>query len=150
MTPRTDWLKQKVAYTIFYWKSFWNGKTFWPFVPPIHAFIGCFLYVPWPGMGPATLVYLEEALTNWANWPGLNRKLLIFIFSHQKGSMKSPKWFFSVRFTKYLHQSYLKILLNIYARAGYISWLERCPDVPRWWVGSSRHIQEATNECINK
>ena len=35
----------------------------------IYAFVGCFLYVPWPGIEPATLVYQDDVLTNWAPWP---------------------------------------------------------------------------------
>ena len=33
--------------------------------------------------------------------------------------------------------------------AGWLSWLEHCPDTPRLWVGSG-HIQESTNEGIRK
>ena len=35
----------------------------WFVVPPIYAFSGCFLYVPWQGIEPATLVYPDDALT---------------------------------------------------------------------------------------
>ena len=33
--------------------------------PLIYTFIGCFLYVPWPGIEPASVVYSDNALTNW-------------------------------------------------------------------------------------
>ena len=39
-------------------------------VPLIYSFIGWFLYVPWLGIEPATLVYWDDALTNWATCPG--------------------------------------------------------------------------------
>ena len=39
-------------------------------VPLIYAFIGWFLYVPWFGIEPTTLAYRDDALTNWATWPG--------------------------------------------------------------------------------
>ena len=42
------------------------------FVPLLYTFIGSFLYVPWPGMGPPTLAYGDDALTTWATWPGLH------------------------------------------------------------------------------
>ena len=35
-----------------------------------HSFIGCFLYVPWPRIKPATLAYWDDALTNWTTQPG--------------------------------------------------------------------------------
>ena len=38
-------------------------------VPLICAFIGCFLYVPWPRIEPATLAYWDNTLTNWASLP---------------------------------------------------------------------------------
>ena len=38
-------------------------------VPFIYALTGCFLYVPWQGIKPATSVYQEDALTNWAIRP---------------------------------------------------------------------------------
>ena len=37
----------------------------------IDAFIGWFLYVPWPGFEPMTLVHRDNALTNWTTQPGL-------------------------------------------------------------------------------
>lgn len=36
----------------------------------IYEFIGWFLYVLWPGLKPANLVYLDKALTNWTTWQG--------------------------------------------------------------------------------
>ena len=42
----------------------------WFVVPLIYAFIGWLPYVPWPGIKPATLMYQDDALTNWAPWPG--------------------------------------------------------------------------------
>lgn len=40
-------------------------------VPLIHAFLGWLLYVPWPGIKPSTLAYVDDTLTNWATSPGL-------------------------------------------------------------------------------
>ena len=40
-------------------------------VPLTDAFVGSFLYVPWPEIKPATLAYWDDALTKWANQPGL-------------------------------------------------------------------------------
>ena len=37
-------------------------------VPLICAFMGCFAYVPWPGIEPATLEYRYGTLTNTATW----------------------------------------------------------------------------------
>ena len=39
-------------------------------VPLIYAFIGWYLYVPWPVIQPATLVYWDNALTDWDTQPG--------------------------------------------------------------------------------
>ena len=39
-------------------------------VPLVYAFIGFFLYVPWLGIEPATLTYLDSTLTSWEMWPG--------------------------------------------------------------------------------
>ena len=36
----------------------------------IYEFIDWFLYVPWQRIKPATLAYWNDALTNWAIWPG--------------------------------------------------------------------------------
>ena len=36
----------------------------------IYAFICWFLYVPWPGVKPATLAYQNDSLTRWDTWPG--------------------------------------------------------------------------------
>ena len=41
-------------------------EKYWFVVPLFYAFIGCFLYVHWLGIEPATLAYLDVALTNWA------------------------------------------------------------------------------------
>ena len=41
-------------------------------VPLIYAFIGWFLYVPWPGIKPATLACQDDAPTNWATQPVLD------------------------------------------------------------------------------
>ena len=38
--------------------------------PLIYALIDCFLYVSWPGIELTTLVYKNNALSNWAIWPG--------------------------------------------------------------------------------
>ena len=35
----------------------------------MYAFIGWFLYVLWLGIGPTTLAYWDDALTNWATRP---------------------------------------------------------------------------------
>ena len=35
-----------------------------------YAFIGWFLYLPWLGINPTTLVYWDSSLTNWATPPG--------------------------------------------------------------------------------
>ena len=56
-------------------------------VPFMYAFLGWFLYVPWPGIKPATLAYGVITLTNWATWPGLDINILSIIwfaniFSH--------------------------------------------------------------------
>ena len=40
-------------------------------VPLIYAFISWFLYVPWPGIKTAPLVYYDDALTNWATGQGM-------------------------------------------------------------------------------
>ena len=42
----------------------------WFAVPLIYAFIGWFFYVAWPGIKPVTLVYQDDALTNWATRAG--------------------------------------------------------------------------------
>ena len=42
------------------------------FVPLIYACISWFLYVPWPGIKPATLLYWDDALTTWATQLGPN------------------------------------------------------------------------------
>ena len=42
----------------------------WLAIPPIYAFIGWFLYVPWPGIESTTMAYQVDALTTWATRPG--------------------------------------------------------------------------------
>ena len=41
-------------------------EKYWSVFLPIYAFIGCFFYVPWSGIEPATLVYWGDILTNGA------------------------------------------------------------------------------------
>ena len=41
-------------------------------VPLIDTLIGWFLYMAWLGIEPTTLEYWDDALTNWATWPGLD------------------------------------------------------------------------------
>ena len=50
-------------------------------VPLIYAFIGCFLYVPWPGIEPATLAYQDDALTDWATQPGPGLQTSLLLYS---------------------------------------------------------------------
>ena len=38
----------------------------------MYAVISWFLYVPWPGIEAAKLVYQDDVLTNYTTWPGLN------------------------------------------------------------------------------
>ena len=44
----------------------------WFVVPFIYAFIGFFLYVPWPGIEPTTLAHWDNTVTHWAACPGLS------------------------------------------------------------------------------
>ena len=53
-------------------------------VPLTDAFIGCFFYVPSPGIEPVALVYWDDAPTNWATWAGPLGKV------HLCCSMSSP------------------------------------------------------------
>ena len=50
-------------------------------VPLVHAFLGGFLHVPWPGIERATPVHWGDALTNWATQQGKSPLLLSFLFS---------------------------------------------------------------------
>ena len=45
-------------------------------VPLISAFIGCFLYVPWPGIEPSTLAHRDSAPTSGAPARALARTLV--------------------------------------------------------------------------
>ena len=45
-------------------------------VPLSYPVIGCFLYVRWPEIEPTTLVYGDDALTNWSTQPGRKAVLL--------------------------------------------------------------------------
>ena len=56
----------KKLLTIFIEFGGGGRETHWFIVPLIDAFIGCFFYVPWLGIEPTTLVYRDDALTNWA------------------------------------------------------------------------------------
>ena len=38
-----------------------------------------FLCVPWPEIKPASLVYRNDAPTNWATWPGLSLVMLAYV-----------------------------------------------------------------------
>ena len=65
-----------IGFIYFYWLSLEREKKgerekHQFVVPLIHAFTGGFLYVPCPGIKPTTLVYGDDALTNWATrpWP---------------------------------------------------------------------------------
>ena len=48
----------------------------------IYAFIGWCLHVPWLGIEPTTLVYWEDALTNWATWAGPSFSFFFPSFLH--------------------------------------------------------------------
>ena len=48
----------------------------WFVVPHIYAFTGCFFYVPWPEIQPATLVSRGDALTHWTTRPGQRAPLV--------------------------------------------------------------------------
>ena len=53
-------------------------------VPLIYAFIGFtgwLLYVPWQGIGPATLVCWDDALTNWTNYLARANKTMLCMCS---------------------------------------------------------------------
>ena len=60
---------------LFYWfflkrkESKGEIEKHWLMVPLIYAFIGWFFHVPWLGIEPSTLVYRDDALTNWATGP---------------------------------------------------------------------------------
>ena len=51
------WFLKKIYLLI--WER--HTHTHWFVVPLIYAFIGCFLYVPWPGIEPTMLVYQDNA-----------------------------------------------------------------------------------------
>ena len=64
--------------SFFYWEEGRERDQF--VVPLMHAFIGCFLSVPWPEIKLATLVYQDNALTNWAAWPGSLGSFFFFYY----------------------------------------------------------------------
>ena len=49
----------------------WRRKEIWGrfVVHLIYSFTDWFWCVPWPGIKPATLMYQDNILTNWATWP---------------------------------------------------------------------------------
>ena len=49
-------------------------------VPPIRVFTGWFLYMPWPGHDPTTLVYWDNNLINWAIQPEPTQFILALLF----------------------------------------------------------------------
>ena len=55
---------------ILEWQRRWEREKHWFVVSLIYAFIGWFLYMPWPGIEPTTLEYQDDAPTNWATQPG--------------------------------------------------------------------------------
>lgn len=64
----------------------------------LHLLMHRFFCVPWPGIRPSTLVYLGDALTDWAAWPGLIHLFLLTVLTYLKttfGICTSP---FKVRF----------------------------------------------------
>ena len=58
----------------------------------IYAFIGWFLYVASLGIKPATFAYWDDALTNWATWPGPLPQTL-----KQNGNKGDGKWRVSLK-----------------------------------------------------
>ena len=67
----SSWLWAQVTQGTPLFKNLLRGRERARFVVPlIYAFIGCFLCVLYVGIKPATLVYWDDALTNWATQPG--------------------------------------------------------------------------------
>ena len=68
-------------------------------VPLIHALIGWFLYVPWPGIKPTTLAHWVNAPTNWAPGQGPYHSLfkkdliyfILFILETEKDGRNSGR-----------------------------------------------------------
>ena len=76
MLLNVDFLNIHIYLIFIFW---WERERKHQFVVPlIYAFISWFLYVPWWEMEPATLVYWDDALTNWAISLGLRASPLTF------------------------------------------------------------------------
>ena len=77
-------------FLIVFRKTEWNGeggeKENRFVVPPIHAFVGWFLYVTWPGIKPTTLAYWDD--TNQLSYPA---RAQICIFKKRVG-LVGRKW----------------------------------------------------------
>ena len=79
---RETWYMSVYVYicTHTFLKNYWFKRVrekYWSLVPLVFAFIGWFLYVPWPGIEPSTLVYGYDTVTNGATCPG---PLFLFLF----------------------------------------------------------------------
>ena len=86
----------------------------------IHAFANCFLYVPWPGTEPATLVYQINALTHWAMWPGSSPHPLANRTMFDFGAAPGNKWF--TRGVSKLGQWVPQFLLCLAAQVTEFTW----------------------------
>ena len=91
----------------------------------------------------------KNELNSWGLWFCKAKKWQARI------GMRSPSSIYSARLWKEgitsCKISFQRMNLKNFALAGYPSWWECHPDMPRLRVRSpSRHVQESTNECINK
>ena len=82
-----SWIPQ--VYWLFFFRER-NGESkretgrekCWFVVPLICAFIAWSLYVPWPGIQPATLTCQDNVLTDWAPWAAQDRTSFGLSFFH--------------------------------------------------------------------
>ena len=67
MRKQHKWLCLFMVNIIDFWRERHRSAS-----PLIYAFLAWPLHGPWLWMEPTTMVYQDDALTDWATWPGLS------------------------------------------------------------------------------
>ena len=96
-----------------------------------NVFMGCFFYVPWPGIKLTTEAYWDDALTNWATQPGLKQFFFFFFNAATRdrwvGQYREPRnrstyiWKWETKAVGFAYQSRKDVLPNKWCWANCLS-----------------------------